>query len=285
MLSDAKPAPTPVDLPEIVVEPSKGWLRLELGDLWRYRELLYFLTWRDIKVRYKQTFLGASWAILQPLLTMLLFSVVFGYFAGLPSEGVPYPVFTLTALLPWQLFAYALNQSSTSLIADKNLITKIYFPRLVIPLSSVLSALLDFGIASLLLAGMLLIYRIPLTWRLLSLPLWVGLALLTAMAVGLWLSALNVQYRDVRYTLPFLTQFWMYATPIAYSLSIVPEQWRWLYSLNPMTGVVEGFRWALLGTQSPATWPALFSALLVLLLFVGGLVYFKRMEDRFADVV
>jgi len=285
MTTEAKIIQGSPDVPEIVVEPSHGWLRLELGDLWRYRELLYFLTWRDIKVRYKQTFLGASWAILQPLLTMILFSVVFGYFAGLPSEGVPYPVFTLTALVPWQLFAYALNQSSTSLIADKNLITKIYFPRLVIPLSSVLSALLDFLIASLLLAGMLLIYRLPLTWRALTLPLWVGLALLTAMAVGLWLSALNVQYRDVRYTLPFLTQFWMYATPIAYSLTIVPEQWRWLYSLNPMTGVVEGFRWALLGTSSPATGPALVSALLVLLLFLGGLVYFKRMEDRFADVV
>jgi lipopolysaccharide transport system permease protein len=285
MVSEVKPLNGSPDLPEIVVEPAHGWFALELGDLWRYRELLFFLTWRDIKVRYKQTLLGASWAILQPLLTMVLFSVVFGYFAGLPSEGVPYPVFTLTALLPWQLFAYALNQSSTSLIADKNLITKIYFPRLVIPISSVLSALLDFAIASLLLAGMLLIYRIPLTWRVLTLPLWVAFALMTAVAVGLWLSALNVQYRDVRYTLPFLTQFWMYATPIAYSLSIVPEQWRWLYSLNPMTGVVEGFRWALLGTQSPATWPALFSALLVLLLFLGGLVYFKRMEDGFADVV
>jgi lipopolysaccharide transport system permease protein len=285
MVSEVETVKGLADLPEIVVEPAKGWFALELGDLWRYRELLYFLTWRDIKVRYKQTLLGASWALLQPLLTMVLFSVVFGYFAGLPSEGIPYPVFTLTALLPWQLFAYALNQSSTSLIADRNLITKIYFPRLVIPISSVLSALLDFAIASLLLAGMLLIYRIPLTWRVLTLPLWVAFALLTAVAVGLWLSALNVQYRDVRYTLPFLTQFWMYATPIAYSLSIVPEEWRWLYSLNPMTGVVEGFRWALLGTTSPATWPALFSALLVLLLFAGGLVYFKRMEDGFADVV
>jgi lipopolysaccharide transport system permease protein len=269
----------------MVIEPTQGWLSLELNDLWRYRELLYFLTWRDIKVRYKQTALGAAWAILQPLLTMVLFSVVFGYFAGLPSEGIPYPVFTLTALLPWQLFAYALTQSSTSLVNDKNLITKIYFPRLVIPLSSVLSALLDFAITLLLLIAMMLIYQIPMTWRLLTLPLFVGFALATAMSVSLWLSALNVQYRDVRYTLPFLTQFWMYATPIAYSATIVPERFRWLYSLNPMTGVVEGFRWALLGTESLTIQPILISILAVLALLLGGVMYFKRMEDNFADVV
>ena len=280
MTTDTQILPAPVELPEIVIEPTQGWLALEFDDLWRYRELLYFLTWRDIKVRYKQTALGAAWAILQPLLTMLLFSVVFGYFAGLPSEGIPYPVFTLTALLPWQLFAYALTQSSTSLVNDKNLITKIYFPRLVIPLSSVLSALLDFAITLLLLVAMMLIYHIPLTWR-----LFVGFALVTAMSVSLWLSALNVQYRDVRYTLPFLTQFWMYATPIAYSAMIVPERFRWLYSLNPMTGVVEGFRWALLGTDSPVGLPILLSILAVIVLLVGGVMYFKHMEDSFADVV
>jgi lipopolysaccharide transport system permease protein len=285
MTTDTQTLPAPVELPEIVIEPTQGWLTLELDDLWRYRELLYFLTWRDIKVRYKQTALGAAWAILQPLLTMLLFSVVFGYFAGLPSEGIPYPVFTLTALLPWQLFAYALTQSSTSLVNDKNLITKIYFPRLVIPLSSVLSALLDFAITLLLLVAMMLIYHIPMTWRLLTLPLFVGFALVTAMSVSLWLSALNVQYRDVRYTLPFLTQFWMYATPIAYSATIVPERFRWLYSLNPMTGVVEGFRWALLGTDSPVGLPILLSILAVIVLLVGGVMYFKHMEDSFADVV
>jgi lipopolysaccharide transport system permease protein len=285
MTTDTQTVQTPVELPEIVIEPTQGWLALEFDDLWRYRELLYFLTWRDIKVRYKQTALGAAWAILQPLLTMLLFSVVFGYFAGLPSEGIPYPVFTLTALLPWQLFAYALAQSSTSLVNDKNLITKIYFPRLVIPLSSVLSALLDFAITLLLLVAMMLIYHIPMTWRLLTLPLFVGFALVTAMSVSLWLSALNVQYRDVRYTLPFLTQFWMYATPIAYSATIVPERFRWLYSLNPMTGVVEGFRWALLGTDSPVGLPILLSILAVIVLLVGGVMYFKHMEDSFADVV
>jgi lipopolysaccharide transport system permease protein len=285
MTANSQPISQPLEQPEMVIEPTQGWLSLELNDLWRYRELLYFLTWRDIKVRYKQTALGAAWAILQPLLTMVLFSVVFGYFAGLPSEGIPYPVFTLTALLPWQLFSYALTQSSTSLVNDKNLITKIYFPRLVIPLSSVLSALLDFAITLLLLIAMMLIYQIPMTWRLLTLPLFVGFALATAMSVSLWLSALNVQYRDVRYTLPFLTQFWMYATPIAYSATIVPERFRWLYSLNPMTGVVEGFRWALLGTESLTIQPILISILAVLALLLGGVMYFKRMEDNFADVV
>jgi len=270
---------------EVVLQPSKNWFSLELGDLWRFRELLFFLTWRDIRVRYKQTALGAAWAILQPLLTMLLFTVIFGLFAGLPSQGIPYPIFTYTALLPWQLFAYGLNQSSTSLVTDKNLITKVYFPRLVIPLSSVASALFDFAIAFPLWLVLMLVYRIPITWRIVTLPLFVLFALSTAMAVGLWLSALNVQYRDVRYTLPFLSQFWMYATPIAYSVTIVPERWRWLYSLNPMTGVVEGFRWALLGTPNPLGPSFLISVTAVILIFAGGLIYFKHMEDSFADLV
>jgi lipopolysaccharide transport system permease protein len=277
--------PLPLDAPEIVIEPARGWFSLDLAELWQYRELLYFLTWRDIRVRYKQTALGAAWAVLQPLLTMILFSVIFGYFAKLPSQGLPYPVFTYTALLPWQLFAYALSQSSASLVADKNLITKIYFPRLVIPLSSVVSALFDFAIALPLWLVMMVIYHIPITWRISTLPLFVMYALITAIAVGLWLSALNVKYRDVRYTLPFLTQFWMYATPIAYSATIVPESWRWLYSLNPMVGVVEGFRWALLGTPNPLGSAFYISTFVVVLLLVGGLVYFKRMEDSFADVV
>jgi len=275
----------PLETPEIVVTPSRGWRSLELSELWKYRELLYFLTWRDIRVRYKQTVLGAAWAILQPLLTMILFSVIFGYFAGLPSQGIPYPVFTYTALLPWGLFAYVLTQSSASLVSDKNLITKIYFPRLVIPLSSVTSGLFDFAIAFPLWLVMMLIYDIPLTWRLVTLPLFILFALVTAIAVGIWLSALNVQYRDVRYTLPFLTQFWMYATPIAYSSTIIPENWQWLYSLNPMVGVVEGFRWALLGTESPLGMPVLISAIVVIILLIGGVMYFKHMEDTFADVV
>jgi len=271
--------------PEIIVTPSRGWRSLELGELWKYRELLYFLTWRDIRVRYKQTVLGAAWAILQPLLTMILFSVIFGYFAGLPSQGIPYPIFTYTALLPWGFFAYVLTQSSSSLVSDKNLITKIYFPRLVIPLSSITSALFDFLIAFPLWLVMMWIFHIPLTWRLVTLPLFILFALVTAISVGLWLSALNVQYRDVRYTLPFLTQFWMYATPIAYSSTIVPERWQWLYSLNPMTGVVEGFRWALLGTESPLGLPILISVVVVVVLLIGGVMYFKHMEDSFADVV
>ena len=271
--------------PTIEILPPRRGISLDLGDLWRYRELLYFLTWRDIKVRYKQTALGVAWALLQPLLTTVLFTLIFGYFLELPSGGVPYPVFTLTALLPWQLFAYALNQSSTGLIADKNLITKIYFPRLVIPISSVLSALLDFAIGLIFLLVMMLVYRVPLTWQVLALPGLVAYAVLAALSVGLWLSALNVQYRDVRYTLPFLTQFWMYATPIAYSAAIIPEGWRWLACLNPMTGVVEGFRWALLGIPSPLGGLLWISVVVVIVLLVSGLYYFKRMEERFADVI
>jgi lipopolysaccharide transport system permease protein len=270
---------------ETLIEPSKGWFHLELSDLWRYRELLYFLTWRDIKVRYKQTALGAAWAVLQPLLTMVVFSIIFGRLAQLPSEGIPYPVFTFTALLPWQLFAFALNQSSASLVADQNLIKKIYFPRLIIPISSVMAGLLDFIIAFGVLLVLMFAFGIPLTPRLLAVPLMVLLALATAMAVGLWLSALNVKYRDVRYTLPFLTQVWLFATPIAYSSTLIPERWQLLYSLNPMTGVVEGFRWALLGKESAVGGMILVSTIMVVLLLVGGLIYFKRMEDEFADIV
>ncbi len=271
--------------PEIEFGPSRGWRSFDLKDLWLYRELFYFLAWRDIKVRYKQTVLGASWAILQPLLTMGLFSLLFGYFLNLPSGGTPYPVFIFTALLPWQLFAYALTHSSESLVADRNLITKVYFPRLIVPLSSVAAGLIDFGISFLLLMGLMLLYRIPVTPRIFTLPLFILLALASAMGVGLWFSALNVQYRDVRYTIPFLAQFWFFATPIAYSIEIVPEGWRWLYSLNPMTGVVEGFRWALLGTEYTVGPTVLVSAFVVVIVFIGGLIYFKRMEDRFADVI
>jgi len=271
--------------PTIEILPPRRGISLDLGDLWRYRELLYFLTWRDIKVRYKQTALGVAWALLQPLLATVLFTLIFGYFLELPSGGVPYPVFTLTALLPWQLFAYALNHSSQSLVEDRNLITKIYFPRLIIPFSSVSAGLLDFAIGLIFLLVMMLVYRVPLTWQVLALPGLVAYAVLAALSVGLWLSALNVQYRDVRYTLPFLTQFWMYATPIAYSAAIIPEGWRWLACLNPMTGVVEGFRWALLGIPSPLGGLLWISVVVVIVLLVSGLYYFKRMEERFADVI
>ncbi len=238
-----------IPLDEIVIRPERSWRQIELVDLWRYRELLYFLAWRDIKVRYKQTVLGVVWVVLQPILTMLIFSLIFGRIAGLPSEGIPYPVFVFAGLVPWQLFAYALTQSSTSLVVDQHLITKIFFPRLIIPIASVMAGLLDFFISMVVLLGLLLFFRIPLTPRLFTLPLFSLLALMAAISVGLWLSALNVQYRDVRYALPFLTMFWMYITPIAYSSELIPAPWRLLYSLNPMVGVVDGFRWAIIGTE------------------------------------
>lgn len=268
----------------VVIEPARGWQAVELRDLWRYRELLYFLTWRDVKVRYKQTVLGAAWAILQPVLTMVIFSVIFGQLAKLPSDGVPYPIFTFTALLPWQLFAFALTNSSNSLVASQNLVSKVYFPRLVIPIASVLPGLVDFAISFVVLLGMMVYYQISLTARILALPLFLLLALGTALGVGLWLSALNVEYRDIRYVVPFLTLFWQYATPVAYSSSLIPEKWRLLYGLNPMTGVVEGFRWALLGSGDVGAmlW---ISILIIIVLLITGLFYFKRMEATFADVI
>ena len=270
--------------PLITIKPQQGWAALELGDLWRYRELLFLLTWRDIKVRYAQTVLGASWAVLQPLLTMFIFSVIFGQLAKLPSDGIPYPIFTYTALLPWQLFAFSLTNSSQSLVGSQNLVSKVYFPRLVIPIASVLPGLLDFAISFLVLIGMLAYYQIPLTARIFILPLFLLLAVMSALAVGLWLSALNVKYRDIRYVVPFMTLFWQYATPVAYSASLIPAKWRLLYGLNPMTGVVEGFRWALLGSGKidGMIW---ISMGIIILLFISGLAYFKRMESTFADVI
>jgi lipopolysaccharide transport system permease protein len=269
----------------IFIRPAKGWVSLNLRDLWEYRELLYFLTWRDIKVRYKQTALGAAWAVLQPLLTMVVFTIFFGKLAKIPSDNLPYPIFAYTALLPWQLFAYALNQSGNSLVANQQLITKVYFPRLMIPLSALLAGLVDFLIAFVVLLGMMVYYGIWPTIAILTLPLFLLLALATALAAGLWLSALNVEYRDVRYTIPFLTQFWLFVTPIAYPSSLVPERWRTLYGLNPMAGVVEGFRWALLGQGGGMGGLMIVSVFAVIVLLVGGLVYFRRMEKTFADVV
>lgn len=268
----------------LVIEPSRGWEGLELRDLWRYRGLLYFLTWRDVKVRYKQTLLGAAWAVLQPVLTMLVFSIIFGQLAKLPSEGIPYPIFTYTALLPWQLFAFALLNSSNSLVGSQNLVSKVYFPRLVIPIASVLPGLVDFAISFVVLVGMMVFYQVPLTPRILALPPLLLLAVASALAVGIWLSALNVQYRDVRYVVPFLTLFWQYATPVAYSSTLIPAKWRLLYGLNPMTGVVEGFRWALLGKGEIGvlTW---ISVCIVLVMLLGGVAYFRRMEASFADVI
>jgi lipopolysaccharide transport system permease protein len=236
-------------------------------------------------VRYKQTALGAAWAVIQPLFMMLVFSLFFGRLAGVPSDGVPYPVFTFCALLPWQLFAHALTESSNSLVGNQNLITNVYFPRLVVPMSAVLGGLVDFAIAFVILLGMLAFYGLVPGWQILALPAFVLLAVMTALAVGLWLSALNVQYRDVRYTINFLVQFWLFATPVAYPSSIIPAQWRVVYGLNPMVGVVEGFRWSLLGKPESPSAVVLVSTIVVATLLVGGLFYFRRMEQHFADVV
>jgi lipopolysaccharide transport system permease protein len=270
---------------KMIIDSKDNWKIFNFKELWRYRELFYFLVWRDIKVRYKQTVLGAAWAILQPILSMIIFSVIFGRFAKLPSEGIPYPVFTFAALLPWQLFSYALTNSSNSLVNEKNLITKVYFPRIIIPFSSVVAGLLDFMIASVIFLVMMIFYQIPFTWRLLLVPVFIGIAVMTALSVGLWLTTLNVKYRDIRYVIPFLSQFWLYATPIAYSSSLIPDQWMWLYSLNPMVGVVDGFRWMLLGTA--ADFPPFFylSIIIVILLLISGFIYFKKTEDTFADVI
>jgi lipopolysaccharide transport system permease protein len=274
-------APTPA----LVIEPATGLIRLNLRDVWAYRELLYFLAWRDVKVRYKQTVLGVAWAILQPVMTMVVFSIFFGRFAKMPSDGVPYPVFTFVALLPWQLFAYALTESANSLVGSQNLITKVYFPRLIVPLAAVLAGLVDFAIAFVVLLGLMSYYRIVPTSAVVLLPLFVALALATALGVGLWLSSLNVKYRDVRYTIPFLTQFWLFATPVAYPASIVPERWRPLLGLNPMAGVVDGFRWALLGkAEGPGPVLAV-SVTVVAVMLVGGLMYFRQTERTFADLV
>ena len=273
------------DRPLLSVGPDRGLFDLDLKDLWRYRELLYFLTWRDVKIRYKQTLLGVSWAVLQPLATIVIFTIIFGGFANLPSDGIPYPVFTLAALLPMNLFSQAITRSGTSLVDSTHLVTKVYFPRLILPVAATLAPLVDFLISLVVLFVLLFWYDIGLSWRLLTLPLFTLLCLATSLAVSIWLSALNVRYRDVRHAIPFLLQLWMYASPVVYSASIVPERWRFLYSLNPMVGVIDGFRWALLGTPMPYLGTVLISAVVVLVLFVAGVVYFKRMETTFADVI
>ena len=268
-----------------IYEPQSGWPSLRLGELWQYRELLYFLTLRDIKIRYKQTALGVAWVVLQPLITMLIFSVIFGQLAKLPSDGIPYPVFSYAALLPWGLFSGALQRAGTSLVTSSNLITKVYFPRLVIPVSAVAAGLVDFVISFVALLGLMLYYKIVPTWMILTIPFFMVLALLTTLAVSLWLSALNVQYRDVQYMIPFLIQVWMYASPVAYSAGLVPAgRWRIIYGLNPLAGVIQGFRWALLGGNPPDELMAI-STVIVLVLLASGLFYFRRMEKTFADVV
>jgi len=269
-----------------IIKPPSGWSALNLRDLWNYRELIYFMTWRDLKVRYKQTLLGASWAIIKPVLTMIVFTIFFGNLAGVPSDGVPYPIFSYTGLLPWELFATALAVASRSLVQNRHMITKIYFPRMILPISSVLAGLADFCIAFLVLIAMMVYYQFKPTGDIWTLPLFLILALITALGVGLWLSAMNVLYRDINYITPFLVQFWMFITPIAYSSSLVPEEWQVLYSLNPMVAVVEGFRWALLGTsQGAPSITLVVSTAVALLLLITGLLYFRRTERLFADMV
>jgi lipopolysaccharide transport system permease protein len=269
----------------IRIEPSKGWVSLKLRELWDYRELLYFLTWRDVKIRYKQTALGAAWAVLQPLMTMLVFSIFFGRLAKVPSDGLPYPIFAFAALVQWTFFAAGLNQASNSLVGSANLIKKVYFPRLTIPIGTVLAGVVDFAVAFIMLLIMMAFYGITPTIKILSLPLFLLLALVISLGVGLWLSALNVEFRDVRFVVPFVTQFWMLATPIAYSSSLLSEPWRTVYGLNPMVGVVEGFRWALLGTQGAPGAAIAVSSLAALSILISGAFYFRRMERTFADLV
>jgi lipopolysaccharide transport system permease protein len=271
--------------PTIHIRPGHGWASLDLRELWQYKELLYFLVWRDIKVRYKQTALGASWAVIQPFATMVVFSLFFGRLAGVPSDGVPYPIFSYAALVPWTFFAQGLTQSANSLVASQDLIKKVYFPRLAIPIASVLAGLVDFAIAFVVLVGMMLFYGIVPTADIVWIPALLVLALVTSLGVGLWFSALNVLYRDVAYIVPFLVQFWLFATPIAYPSSLLPEAWRIVYSLNPMVGVVEGFRWALVGTETAPGPMILVSAVAAVGILIGGAFYFRRMERGFADTV
>ncbi|PKN96990.1 MAG: phosphate ABC transporter permease [Chloroflexi bacterium HGW-Chloroflexi-4] len=270
----------------VIIQPMKGLVALNLRDLWIYRELVYFLTWRDLKVRYKQSVLGVLWAIIKPFLAMVVFTVFFGNLAKLPSDGLPYPIWSYTGLLPWEFFAAALSVSARSMLTSGNMVSKIYFPRIIVPLSSVFANLIDFLIAFVILIGMMFFYHITPTINMLWLPAFMLLAIITALGVGLWFSALLVMYRDINYMLPFITQLWMFISPVVYASSIVPEKWRVLYSLNPMAGVVEGFRWALLGTQQSIS-PLMIaiSSVIALTLFISGLFFFRRMERVFADMI
>jgi lipopolysaccharide transport system permease protein len=267
------------------IEPSTGWVSINLKELWRYRELIYFFAWRDIKVRYKQTLLGAAWAIIQPIFTMVVFSVLFGRLAKMPSEGVPYPIFCFAALLPWGYFANALSQGSSSVVRSSQLIKKVYFPRLAIPLSSVLSGVVDFALSFLVLLCMMSYFGIAPTWNIVWLPFFLVLAIVMALGTSLWLTSLNVKFRDVSYTVPFLTQMWMFFTPIIYPSSVLPEPWRTLYGLNPLAGVIEGFRWALLGTNTKPGLMLIVSSVTAIAILVSGAFYFRRVEKTFADIV
>jgi lipopolysaccharide transport system permease protein len=284
MSSRAKPLAEP-EISEWDISPPRGWFELDFREMWRYRELLYFFVWRDLKVRYKQTAIGVAWVVLQPLLAMTVFTLIFGRLAKMPSEGLPYPVFYYTALLPWLYFAASLTNATNTVVEHEKVIAKVYFPRMLLPLSAVLSGLVDFAVGFVLLIVMMLYYRMVPTRAALLLPFFLLLAVGTATAVGLWLSAMNAVYRDVRYVIPFLIQFWLFASPIAYPSTLVPEKWRWLYGLNPMAGVVEGFRWALTGRGHPPGVLVAVSAATVLIVFISGAIYFQKMESTIADTV
>jgi lipopolysaccharide transport system permease protein len=279
-----KPQKGQTPIPTIVIRPPKKWVPVDLHELWEYRELLYSFVARDVKIRYKQTVLGFLWAIIQPLFMMVIFTIFFGGLAQIPSEGIPYPLFSFAALIPWTLFSEGLTRSTTSMVSNANIMTKVYFPRLIMPIAGILSPLVDFAIAFVILILMMAYFGFVPTIAIVLLPAFILLAILTSLAVGLWLSALNVKYRDFQYTIPFLIQLWLFASPVVYPSSIIPEQFRLLYGLNPMAGVIEGFRWALLGTNPPEAM-ILVSAGVVVLLLIGGLFYFKKMEQYFADVV
>jgi len=283
--SDPLTASPSAGVPVTLIRARHPWFEVNLAELWEYRELLYFFVWRDLKIRYKQTVIGIAWALIQPFFTMVVFSLFFGRLVGVPSGGVPYPIFYYTALLPWTYFANALTHASNTIVAHQQVITKVYFCRILLPISAVLSGLVDFAIGSILLFGLMLGYGIMPTWKILWLPGLLLLAILTATSVGLWLSALNARYRDVRYAVPFLLQFWMFASPVAYPGSLVPHRWQWLYGLNPMAGVIEGFRWASAGA-APAPGPLLAaSSAAVLIVLVAGFFYFQKMVRTVADVV
>jgi lipopolysaccharide transport system permease protein len=269
----------------IRIEPPRGWFDLRLKELWDYRELLYFFVWRDVKIRYKQTVIGVLWVVLQPLLTMLVFTLFFGKLAKMPSEGLPYPVFYFAAVVPWMYFSTALLTATNVVVEHQRVITKVFFPRLMLPFSSVISGLVDFAIGFVVLVVFTIAYGIRPTYTALLLPLFLLLAVLTALGVGLWLSALNALYRDVRYLMPFIIQFWLLASPVAYPSSMVPERYRWLYGLNPMAGVIDGFRWALTGAGNPPGAVLITSSVVVCLTVVGGLAFFNRMEVSIADRV
>ena len=272
--------------PVTVIRPTRGWAALNMGDLWRYRDLLLILAGRDVKLRYKQTLLGVTWVILQPLLTALIFTVIFGNFAKMPSDGMPYMLFTFAGLLPWNLFAQSLQRAGNSLVGSTAMITKVYFPRMSIPVASTGAVLIDFGVSLAVCVVLMVVYQVAPTWRLLTLPFFLMLTLVTAVGVSLWLSALSVYYRDFMYAIPFVIQAWMYASPVAYAASVVPERWRLLYSLNPAMGFIEGFRWALLGGESPLTVQMVaISTLGALVAFVSGAFIFRRIERGFADVI